>query len=276
MDFNTDTGEGDQKPPDKPEPVLALERLISWCNARQNIRQLMRGVVVDLLVFGDAFIEVTWWGNVPVALYNLDTATTTPTADEHGNVTGYVQLTEFGQRAEFEPRDVIHISLDAPRSGIFGISPTQAAILPITSWLFAAACGKEMARKGLAAEHSRGLPGRDAARGNEPVESPVPGAERRPPQHRRPGHDPRRRPHRRASGRASCRTSSPTWTRSGTRSCPPTVSPQPRRASSSRGTSAAARARNRTFRTRWTCAARSAELILEAFNFCDHHPGFRG
>ena len=149
MDWNTDTGEGDQEEPDKPEPVMALERLISWCNARQNIRQLMRGVVVDLLVFGDAFIEVTWWGDTPVALYNLDTPTTTPLADEHGNVTGYVQVTEFGQRAEFETRDVIHISLDAPRSGVFGISPTQASILPITSWLFAAACGKEMARKGL-------------------------------------------------------------------------------------------------------------------------------
>jgi len=149
MDWNSDTGEGDEKPPDKPENVLALERLISWCNARQNIRQLMRNVVIDMLVFGDAFIEVTWWGELPVALYNLDNPTTTPLADEHGNITGYVQVTESGQRAEFEPRDVIHLSLDAPRSGVFGVSPTQAASLPITAWLFAAACGKEMARKGL-------------------------------------------------------------------------------------------------------------------------------
>jgi hypothetical protein len=72
-----------------------------------------------------------------------------PEADEHGTVTGYVQMTDFSQRARFEPRDVIHISLDAPRSGIFGVSPTQANLLPITAWLFAAACGKEMFRKGL-------------------------------------------------------------------------------------------------------------------------------
>jgi len=150
MDWNSDTGEG-EKPPDKPENVLAVERLIQFTNLRQNIRQLMRNVIVDLLVFGDAYIEVTWWGDTPVALYNLDNPTTTPLADEHGAVTGYVQVTDTGLRAEFEPRDVIHISLDAPRSGVFGVSPTQAALLPITAWLFAAATAKEMFRKGLPA-----------------------------------------------------------------------------------------------------------------------------
>jgi hypothetical protein len=59
-----------------------------------------------------------------------------------------VQVTDFGQRAEFDPRDVIHISLDSPRSGIFGVSPTQANLLPITAWLFAAATCKETFRKG--------------------------------------------------------------------------------------------------------------------------------
>lgn len=148
MDWDTDTGEGDEAP-EKPAGVLAAERLIKFCNPRQNIRQLMRNVIVDLLVFGDALVEVTWWGHVPVALYNLDVPTTIPETDEHGTVTGYVQNTEQGLRAVFEPRDVIHVSLDAPRSGPFGVSPTQAMLLPITAWLFAAATGKEMARKGL-------------------------------------------------------------------------------------------------------------------------------
>ena len=151
MDWDTDTGEGNAEEPDKPENVLATERLFAYTNDRQNIRQLLRNVIIDLLVFGDAYLEITWWGNVPVALYNLDNPTTTPLADEHGKVTGYVQVTDTGLHATFEPRDVIHISLDAPRSGVFGVAPTQAALLPITSWLFAAACGKEMARKGLPA-----------------------------------------------------------------------------------------------------------------------------
>lgn len=149
MDWDTDTGEGDEEAPDKPPEVLAAERLFAFCNPGQNIRQLMRNVIVDLEVFGDAYIEVTWWGDLPIALWNLDNPSTSPLTDEHGTVTGYVQVTEYGQRADFTPREVIHISLDAPRSGVFGVSPTQAALLPITAWLFAAATGKEMARKGL-------------------------------------------------------------------------------------------------------------------------------
>jgi hypothetical protein len=106
-------------------------------------------VIADLLVFGDAFIEVTWVADIPVALYNLDCPSVAPIADEHGVITSYVQITEFGQRAEFEPREVIHIQLDSPRSGVFGVSPTQAALLPITAWLFAASTGKEIMRKGM-------------------------------------------------------------------------------------------------------------------------------
>ena len=148
-DWDTDTGEGDQEEPEKPANVLALERLLAYVNPEEDIRQLMRNVITDLLVFGDAFIEVVWWQSQPVALYSLDSPSMMPLADKHGTVTGYVQMTDFAQRAEFEPRDIIHISLDAPRGGVFGVSPTQAALLPITAWLFAAANGKEMFRKGL-------------------------------------------------------------------------------------------------------------------------------
>lgn len=147
-EWNGDDGEGDDKAPPKPPSVLAMERLFQFVNPREDIRQLMRGVIIDLLVFGDAYIEVVWIGSLPVALYSLDSPTMFPEADEHGQISGYWQVTEFGQRAKFEEREVIHISLDSPRSGIFGISPTQAAMLPITAWLYAAACLKELFRKG--------------------------------------------------------------------------------------------------------------------------------
>jgi HK97 family phage portal protein len=147
-DWDSDDGQGSEQEPDKPEQVLLLERMIGYCNPRENIRQILRGVIIDLLVFGDAFVEVVWLGQQPVALYTLDCPSMLPITDEHGNVTSYVQITDAGQRATFEPREVIHISLDAPRSSVFGVSPTQAAMLPITAWLFAAATSKEIFRKG--------------------------------------------------------------------------------------------------------------------------------
>jgi HK97 family phage portal protein len=148
-DWDGDDSEGDKPAPDKPPEVLALEALLAYCNPVNDIRQLLRNVVADLQVFADAYIEVAWWGNTPVALYNLDCPTTTPIADAHGTITGYVQVTDQGLKASFQPREVIHISLDSARPGVFGVSPTQAAQLSITSWIFAAACGKEMFKKGL-------------------------------------------------------------------------------------------------------------------------------
>lgn len=148
-DWDSDDNEGDQKAPDKPPAVVALERFYGFCNPTQDIRQLLRNLIADLLVFGDAYLEVVWSGNQPVALYNLDCPTTTPVADEHGQVSKYVQVTDYGKRAEFEPKEVIHFSLDSARPGVFGVSPTHAAMTPITIWLFAAATEKEMLRKGL-------------------------------------------------------------------------------------------------------------------------------
>jgi HK97 family phage portal protein len=169
-DWDSDDGEGDEKQPDKPQQVLLLERMIGYCNPRENIRQILRGAITDLLVFGDAYIEVVWLGQQPVALYSLDCPSMLPIADEHGTITSYVQVTELGQRATFEPRDVIHISLDSPRSGVFGVSPTQAAMLPIVSWLFSAATSKEIFRKGcppvLHVDHPAGASPSDINRWN--------------------------------------------------------------------------------------------------------------
>ncbi len=146
-DFTADDDEDMEVPP-KPPEVLALERLLAWCNPREDIRQLLRGVIIDLLIFGDAYIEVVWLAGIPVALYSLDAPTMYPIADRHGVVSGYVQVTDMQQRAEFAEHEVIHISLDSPRSGIYGISPTEAALLPITVWLFTSATIKEVFRKG--------------------------------------------------------------------------------------------------------------------------------
>jgi hypothetical protein len=140
---------GDQKDaPETPPEVLALRQLLAFVNPNEDIRQLMRGVISDLEIFGDAFLELVWVLDRPVAMYSLDVPSMKIIADEHGVVTGYVQVTANNQRAEFEEREVIHFSLDTPRSGITGVSPTQKALLPITVWLFTAATLKEVMRKG--------------------------------------------------------------------------------------------------------------------------------
>lgn len=148
-DWIGDDGEGDDDIPAKPANVLALEALLKFVNPSQNCRQLCRNILADLLVFADAYIEVVWTGSQPVALYNQDSPTTTPVSDNHGNVTGYVQVSQYGDRVEFKPHEIIHISLDSARPGVLGISPMQAALHPIMCWLYAMGTGKEAFKKGL-------------------------------------------------------------------------------------------------------------------------------
>ena len=157
-DWDTDSGEGNQEAPEKPPAVLALEAFLDYCNPTQDIRQVLRNAVADLEVFGGAYLEVAWWGNIPVAVWNQDFPTTTPISDAHGAITGYVQLSDYGQRATFATKQIIYISLDSARAGVFGVSPTQAMMGPITAWLFAASTGKEIFRKGLPANVHVDLP----------------------------------------------------------------------------------------------------------------------
>lgn len=145
-----DSGEADKTAPDPP-PVARLKRLLKYTNPREDMVQLLRSVVIDLNLFGDAYIEVVELLGEPVALYTLDATTMSVVADDHGEVTGYVQQIDGGggtRTAEFTVDQVIHISLDAPRGGVYGVSPAQKVLLPVTAWLFTEATIKECFRRG--------------------------------------------------------------------------------------------------------------------------------
>lgn len=131
-----------------PPNVQAVRDLIAYVNPNDDIRQLLRNAIVDLEATGDAFIEVTWSMGVPVALWNLDAATTTPLANEHGTVTGFVQQLDSTRKALFTPNEVIHIKLDAPRGGVFGTAPTRKLVPVLLAWIWTASLLKETMRKG--------------------------------------------------------------------------------------------------------------------------------
>lgn len=143
---DADVTEGDIM--DDPSPVVRLKRLARFTNPREDMIQLLRGVVIDLLLFGDAYLEVVTLLDEPVALYSLDATTMTVIADQHGEVLGYSQDVDGVRSADFTPEQVIHFSLDAPRGGLYGVSPAQKALLPATAWLFTMATLKECFRRG--------------------------------------------------------------------------------------------------------------------------------
>ena len=134
--------------PDMPPEVAEIANLLAWVNPVDDIRQLMRCVITDLEIFGDSFTEVVWLMGKPVAMYTLDPQTMTVLSDPHGIVTGFHQQMKTGLKVDFEPHEVIHVKTDAPGSGLYGVSPTQKNILPITAWLFTAALLKEAMKRG--------------------------------------------------------------------------------------------------------------------------------
>lgn len=143
---NQDVPEG-ELPADPPE-VVRLRRLLRYVNPHEDMVQLLRNAATDLLLFGDAYLEIVRLLGEPVALYTLDATTMTVLSDQHGEVTGYRQDVDGVRSATFDPRDVIHISLDSPRGGLYGVSPAQKALLPVTAWLFWEATLKECGRRG--------------------------------------------------------------------------------------------------------------------------------
>lgn len=137
----------DEVPPEPPE-VVRLRRLMRFTNPTEDFIQLLRNVITDLMLFGDSYIEVVRLLGEPVALYLLDSTTMTVISDAHGEVTGYRQDVDGLRQAYFHVEDVIHISLDAPRGGLYGVSPAQLALLPTTAWIFTMATIQETFRRG--------------------------------------------------------------------------------------------------------------------------------
>ena len=134
--------------PEPPPEVKKIQDLLHYVNPQQDIRQLMRGIFTDLLVFGDSFTEIVYVAGEPVALYPLDPTTITIEADEHGTVEMYRQTTETNRHASFMPHEVIHVKFDTPGDSLYGVSPTQKVILSITTWLFAKALVKDTMKRG--------------------------------------------------------------------------------------------------------------------------------
>lgn len=141
-----DDGDADQT---RPWEIQQLDALLAQANDREDGIQLFRSTVTDLMVFGDGFLEIGDVAGLIAALWTLDSTTMSVGTDEHGVLSAYYQDVDNGRTATFEPDEVIHISLDSPRGGVYGVSPTQKLLVTITTWLFAAACLKEYYRRGM-------------------------------------------------------------------------------------------------------------------------------
>ena len=121
-------------------PIISL---LARPNADDTLEEILAEVVVDLHLYGDAYLEIVRdkLGN-PVALYNIYAPSIKIKVDEHGTVDGYIQspmgiLTGNKSSIEFEPNEVAHFRLPNPGNEVYGLSPLESLEIVIETDLYA-------------------------------------------------------------------------------------------------------------------------------------------
>lgn len=93
--------------------------------------RLLKKLVYNLMIYGNAFIEIVYKNNQPDELHLLETTEMEIISDEHGEIRAYRQ--NHGQvMVDFTPDEVIHISINNITSGVWGEVDLQALYKTIT------------------------------------------------------------------------------------------------------------------------------------------------
>jgi HK97 family phage portal protein len=126
-----------------PQNAALLTEFFSNCNPNDTLLEILDDITRDEYVFGNAFIEVVYGADgKPKELWNLDATTMRVKADDHGGITGYIQIPKWAApnssgKIEFAANEVIHFKLGTKGATLYGLSPLASLILPITVDKFA-------------------------------------------------------------------------------------------------------------------------------------------
>lgn len=108
-----------------PGETVALSTVKSYNEQLKDVRfyKAMRAAVYHLVWHGNAFMEVKFNGKKLKELYNIDPETMEILKSEDGNtVLGYEQRVNGSPIAEFQPEEILHLSIDNLDSGVWGNS----------------------------------------------------------------------------------------------------------------------------------------------------------
>jgi HK97 family phage portal protein len=117
--------------------------LLARPNADDTLEEILAEVVVDLHLYGNAYVEIVRdkQGN-PASLYNIYSPSIKVLVDEHGTVLGYIQkpmgmLSGNSKPVEFKPNEIAHFRLPNPGNEVYGLSPLESLEIVIETDLYA-------------------------------------------------------------------------------------------------------------------------------------------
>jgi HK97 family phage portal protein len=110
-----------------------VKQLFDFEDIEEDFLQFFNSIATDLLIFGEAFAEMTYGPDGLVAnLYTVDSITMTTHFDMHGVITGYTQrLEKSTEVVRFEPREIIRWWLPDPKSKKKALSPIEKLKDPV-------------------------------------------------------------------------------------------------------------------------------------------------
>jgi HK97 family phage portal protein len=113
-------GEGD------PANAELLRQFCLRINDDWDFLQLIRSILVDLLIFGEAYCEILYKDGKPWKLFKVDCLTMSYKCDPRGRILEYRQQFDRGSRSlPLDPKNIIRWWLPHPRSSILALSPIE-------------------------------------------------------------------------------------------------------------------------------------------------------
>lgn len=81
----------------------------------------MYKLIMNVLIYNHAFIEIERKNNgEPAAIHILETPQMNISYDEHGTITEFIQISQYGDNPRFPPEDIVYITTNDVTSAVWG------------------------------------------------------------------------------------------------------------------------------------------------------------
>lgn len=127
----------------------ALHEFLHYINEDEDFLQLIRSIATDILIYGEAYMEIVRKGGKPYSLHKIDCSTMNYKLDKHGNVIQYIQnMSHSTETVTFEPDEVIRWWLPDPKANKKALSPIERILGSVDADAHMADWARSFFRKG--------------------------------------------------------------------------------------------------------------------------------
>lgn len=138
-----------EKGEENEEEYRLLHDFLHYINDDEDFLHLIRSIATDMLIYGEAYLEIVYRNGVPFSLHKVDCITMNYNLDKYGNIIGYEQhMVHSTESIKFEPDQIIRWWLADPKASKKALSPVERVLGPIDSEVHMADWVRSFFRKG--------------------------------------------------------------------------------------------------------------------------------